>query len=159
MDTCNTHLKPKYRQVSCWICCSICQSSKVHGQEHDNITCIIPCSSSLPKPFAVLQELGLHATALHESHSRNSAASYSHPVCMEISSHLLCAVRLTAMMECASFRRSQSLTLKVNAVRLSEGSGRKQTNNQHKMTTVVSGGLPLRFWYQTSSRCIVHTFG
>ena len=45
------------------------------------------------------------------------------------------------------------------AVCLSEGSGRKQTNNQHKMTTVVSGGLPLRFWYQTSSRCIVHAFG
>ena len=45
------------------------------------------------------------------------------------------------------------------AVRLSEGSGRKQTNNQHKMTTVVSGGLPLGFWYQTSSRCIVHAFG
>ena len=44
-------------------------------------------------------------------------------------------------------------------VHLSEGSGRKQTNNQHKMTTVVSGGLPLRFWYQTSSRCIVHAFG
>ena len=46
-----------------------------------------------------------------------------------------------------------------DAVRLSEGSGRKQSNNQHKMTTVVSGGLPLRFWYQTSSRCIVHAFG
>ena len=46
-----------------------------------------------------------------------------------------------------------------DTVRLSEGSGRKQTNNQHKMTTVVSGGLPLRFWYQTSSRCIVHAFG
>ena len=45
------------------------------------------------------------------------------------------------------------------AVHLSEGSGRKQTNNQHKMTTVVSGGLPLRFWYQTSNRCVVHTFG
>ena len=45
------------------------------------------------------------------------------------------------------------------SVCLSEGSGQKQTNNQHKMTTVVSGGLPLRFWYQTSSRCIVHAFG
>ena len=44
-------------------------------------------------------------------------------------------------------------------VHLSEGSGQKQTNNQHQMTTVVSGGLPLWFWYQTSSRCIVHTFG
>ena len=47
----------------------------------------------------------------------------------------------------------------VPTVCLSEGSGRKQTNNQHQMTTVVSGGLPLRFWYQTSSRCIVHAFG
>ena len=47
----------------------------------------------------------------------------------------------------------------VNAVHLREGSGRKQTNNQHKMTTVVSGGLPLWFWYQTSSRCVVHAFG
>ena len=45
------------------------------------------------------------------------------------------------------------------AVRLSEGSGRKQTNNQHQMTTVVSGGLPLQFWYQTSNRCVVHAFG
>ena len=44
-------------------------------------------------------------------------------------------------------------------VHLSEGSGQKQTNNQHQMTTVVSGGLPLWFWYQTSSRCIVHAFG
>ena len=44
-------------------------------------------------------------------------------------------------------------------VHLSEGSGQKQTNNQHLMTTVVSGGLPLQFWYQTSSRCIVHAFG
>ena len=44
-------------------------------------------------------------------------------------------------------------------VHLSEGSGQKQTNNQHKMTTVVSGGLPLQFWYQTFSRCIVHAFG
>ena len=42
---------------------------------------------------------------------------------------------------------------------LSEGSGQKQTNNQHQMTTVVSGGLPLQFWYQTSSRCVVHAFG
>ena len=50
-------------------------------------------------------------------------------------------------------------TLPHDGVRLSEGSGQKQTNNQHQMTTVVSGGLPLRFWYQTSSRCIVHTFG
>ena len=47
----------------------------------------------------------------------------------------------------------------IPTVHLSEGSGRKQTNNQHQMTTVVSGGLPLRFWYQTSSRCIVHAFG
>ena len=44
-------------------------------------------------------------------------------------------------------------------VHLSEGSGRKQTNNQHLMTTVVSGGLPLQFWYQTSNRCVVHAFG
>ena len=41
---------------------------------------------------------------------------------------------------------------------LSEGSGQKRTNNQHQMTTVVGGGLPLQFWYQTSSRCIVHIF-
>ena len=47
----------------------------------------------------------------------------------------------------------------VASVHLSEGSGRKQTNNQHQMTTVVSGGLPLRFWYQTFNRCGVHAFG
>ena len=51
------------------------------------------------------------------------------------------------------------LIFAVGTVHLSEGSGQKQTNNQHKMTTVVSGGLPLQFWYQTSSRCIVHAFG